>query len=200
MNFIARRSSMKRNLFLFFAAVLILTLQIPAGSFATSDTSEPLPLLQLIVPDNDSYRDYLGLKGQPGDTFTVEDIDADVLLIELFSMYCPFCQEEAPSVNKLYETMLSFSEAGFTVKIIGLGANNSEFEVDHFRSTYNVQFPLFADPDMNMYKSLGGKGTPGFIGCRKDENNKYSIVLRQSGGFYHVDEFFNELLRKSGYK
>ncbi len=166
---------------------------------SADETGEPLPNLTLKVPDNDAYRDYLGLKGQPGEDFTFEDIDADVLLIQLFSMYCPFCQEEAPNVNALHQAMLDFSQQDFKVKIIGLGANNSEFEIDHFRNTYDVKFPLFPDQDMSMYNTLGGKGTPGFIGSRKGDDNHYSIVLRQSGGFYQVEEFFNELLRKSGY-
>jgi thiol-disulfide isomerase/thioredoxin len=189
---------MKRQFSLFLTVALALFISLPTITFA-DETREPLPNLTLKVPNNETYRDYLGLKGQPGDDFTLEDIDADVLLIQLFSMYCPFCQEEAPNVNSLYQAMLDFSQQDFKVKIIGLGANNSDFEIDHYRNTYNVEFPLFPDQDMNMYNTLGGKGTPGFIGSRKGADNHYSIVLRQSGGFYQVEEFFNELLRKSGY-
>ena len=72
------------------------------------------------VPNSEEYRGYLGLKQNPGETFTLNDIDADVLLIELFSMYCPFCQEEAENVNALFETMYDFSKPEFSVKIIGL--------------------------------------------------------------------------------
>lgn len=183
------------------SAIILVTLlfSVPFTSFA-SESVEQLPDLQMVVPKNDQHREYLGLAGEPGDTFSLSDIEADVLLIELFSMYCPFCQDEAPAINNLYQAMVEFSKAGYTVKMIGIGANNSEFEVDHFRETYGVPFPLFADPEMKLYKALGGKGTPGFIGGKKGEDNMYTIILRQSGGFYHVDEFFNELLRKSGYK
>lgn len=190
---------MKHTSSLILLILLALCLLPPTIATAASGEKELLPSLTLVVPDNEEYRKYLGLTGAPGDTFTIEDIEADVLLIELFSMYCPFCQEEAPNVNALYEAMREFSKPDFTVKIIGLGANNSAFEVDHFRNTYDVRFPLFPDQDMHMYNALGGKGTPGFIGCRREANNQYSIILRQSGGFYHVEDFFNELLRKSGY-
>ncbi|WP_136809706.1 TlpA family protein disulfide reductase [Desulfosediminicola flagellatus] len=190
---------MKRNLLIPLIFVLVLIIQCPVFSTAASENKEPLPNLSLIVPENQEHRDYLGLQAEPGETFTFEDIKADVLLIQLFSMYCPFCQEEAPNVNELYKAMQEFSQPDFTVKIIGLGANNSAFEVDHFKNTYDVEFPLFPDPDMNMYKTLGGKGTPGFIGCKKDDKSQYSIVLRQSGGFNQVEEFLNDLLRKSGY-
>lgn len=156
-----------------------------------------LPNLTLTVPDNAEHRNYLGLKGEPGDSFTFNDIDADVLLIELFSMYCPFCQQEAPLVNKLYEAMNDISRPDLKVKIIGLGAKNSEFEVDHFRKTFQVNFPLFPDPELFLYNTLKGKGTPFFIGCKKNGDNSFTVVLRQAGGFHQSEDFLHELLKKS---
>ena len=160
-------------------------------------TTEKMPDLVLTVPDNEFYKSYLGLTGKAGETFSVEDVDADIIVIELFSMYCPFCQKEAPLVNELYEKMEVVSKSGPVVKIIGLGASNSQFEVDHFRDTYNVPYPLFPDKDMSMYKALTGAGTPGFIGCRLNNGQNATIVLRNSGGFYSSDEFLKELIDKS---
>ncbi len=164
-----------------------------AGS-GVSGEQEFLPTLELTIPENQEHRDYLGLKGNPGEIFTVQDIKSDILLIELFSMYCPFCQEEAPVINELYEMMQSLPADGPSVKIIGLGAGNSAFEVDHFRSTYDIEFPLFPDKDLSMYKALEGAGTPGFIGVKKDNGNKFVIVLRQSGGFHDKESFLEQLL------
>lgn len=159
---------------------------------------EKLPDYTLPVPADQGHRAYLGLASESGE-FTLSDIDADVLLIELFSMYCPYCQQEAPLINTLYDKMNSVTETGTAVKIIGLGANNSAFEVDHFRTTFDVQFPLFPDPDMTMYKGLKGAGTPGFIGSKKESDGSWTIVLRQSGGFYDPGDFLDELLEKSGH-
>lgn len=188
---------MKHNLFSIIASLLLLSLPITAQSESANST---LPDFVLTVPQSEEHRQYLGLTKEPGETFSIQEIDADILLIELFSMYCPFCQEEAPAVNILYHAMQDYSESGVSVKIIGLGANNSEFEVDHFRTTYDVKFPLFADKDMSMYNALEGKGTPGFVGCKKGQDDTFAIVLKQSGGFHHPDEFLLELLKKSGYK
>ncbi|MFV0436842.1 MAG: TlpA family protein disulfide reductase [Desulfopila sp.] len=160
---------------------------------------EKLPEIFLPLPDDLSQRSYLGLSETADSQFALGAIDADVLVIELFSMYCPFCQEEAENVNTLYELMENFSKPEFSVKMIGIGANNSAFEVEHFRNTYAVRFPLFPDPEMSMYNALGGKGTPGFIAYRKQEDGSWLIIHRQSGGFYNVEEFFKELLHKSGY-
>lgn len=182
--------------------MLTLCLFLPISSFGAEANTEktkpePLPQLQLIVPDNEFYQSYLGLRGKPGEPFTLEDIDADILLIELFSMYCPYCQKEAPLINELYEKMEELSDTGVIVKIIGFGASNSQFEVEHFRDTYNVPFPLFPDKNMAMYNALKGKGTPGFIGARLRGISEPTIVLRNAGGFYSSDDFLKDLVERA---
>ena len=167
------------------------------SAFAAAErTAEQLPEFELPVPGEENHRIYLGLDTSSG-TFSVTDIDADIVLIELFSMYCPFCQEEAPLINELFELMNDLPETGPSVKIIGIGASNSEFEVNHFRTTYNVQFPMFPDQDMAIYKALGGAGTPGFIGVRLSDGEGPLIVLRQSGGFYSKEDFLGQLIEFS---
>lgn len=176
----------------------LLMLQGAARSFA-GDDKELLPELEFKMPEDAAHMAYLGLGGTERERFTVQDIEADVLLIELFSMYCPYCQREAPNVNELYSKMKQLPESGPKVKIIGIGASNSQFEVDHFRDTYGVEFPLFPDKDMEQYKALKGAGTPGFIGVRLKKDASPVIVLRNSGGFYVVDDFLKELLTKAGF-
>ena len=175
-------------------AALLLVGLVSVNAFAEAErTAERLPEFELPLPADEAHRVYLGL-GSENTAFSVADIDADIVLIELFSMYCPFCQEEAPLVNELYELMNDLPQSGPRVKIIGIGASNSEFEVNHFRSTYQVQFPLFPDQDMAIYKALSGAGTPGFIGVRLSGAEPPTIVLRQSGGFYSKDDFLSQLI------
>ena len=44
-----------------------------------------LPPIELGIPQNPAHRQYLGLSGDK--TFTIPEIDAEVVLIEIFSMY-----------------------------------------------------------------------------------------------------------------
>ncbi len=163
------------------------------------EATDKLPKITLTVPDNQKYRDYLGLKSAAGEEFSIADIQTDILLIELFSMYCPYCQAEAPRVNELYLLAEKQQENGVTMKIIGLGASNTQFEVDYFKESFEVQFPLFPDKTLEHYKKLGGEGTPGFILCRFKEGQEPEIIMRQSGGFDDAGEFMNLLLQKAGY-
>ena len=45
-------------------------------------------------------QDYLGLK-QPG-AFTLKDIQAEYVLIEILNANCPHCMEQAAAMNRLY--------------------------------------------------------------------------------------------------
>ena len=184
---------------LFLVLSLFLPLNAPSVPAAEkSARAEPLPDLVLEVPENPRHKEYLGLTGKNGTDFSIRDIDADILLIELFSMYCPYCQKEAPAVNELYAKTREISKNGPVVKIIGLGVANSQFEVDHFRDTYKIAFPLFADEDKTMFRALAGEGTPTFIGCRLKDGERPVIVLRQNGGFTSSARFLQELIDKGG--
>ncbi len=181
---------------------LLMVLLVASFSFYPKqkvEAADTLPVITLTVPEEQKYRDYLGLKSAAGEEFSVADIDADILLIELFSMYCPYCQEEAPRVNELFSLAEKQEEKGIRIKLIGLGASNTQFEVDYFKETFEIQFPLFPDKTLEYYKKLGGEGTPGFILCQFQKGQEPKIIMRQSGGFDDAGEFMNLLLQKAGY-
>ena len=162
---------------------------------------ETLPDVSLQLPESEEYRNYLGIEGAPGDEFRLVDIDTDILLIELFSMYCPYCQAEAPLINKFYELATAREQKdGTRIKVIGLGASNTKFEVEFFKEKYEVPFPVFPDEDLSLYKKFKGEGTPGFIGVLYRQGGTPSIVLRQSGGFEEAEEFLALLLQRAGYQ
>lgn len=175
-----------------------LFLSVTTALSAESKDGSTLPELTLTAPENSEHLKYLGLSAQPGEQFKLTDIQADILVIELFSMYCPYCQKEAPLVNEFYELIRQREDKGVKVKIIGLGASNSQFEVEHFATTYEVSFPLFPDKDMSLYKALGGDGTPGFVGFKLKDSDPPVNVLRNSGGFYNAEDFYQDILQNSG--
>ncbi len=185
-----------------YVLTLLIVVLISSFSFfsqSSAEASEKLPVITLAAPEDQKYRDYLGIKAAAGEEFSVADIQTDVLLIELFSMYCPYCQAEAPRVNELFALAEQQKEKGVTMKIIGLGASNTQFEVDYFKESFEVQFPLFPDKTLKYYKKLGGEGTPGFILCRFKKGEAPEIIMRQSGGFEDAGEFLNILLQKAGH-
>ncbi|MFW5734395.1 MAG: TlpA family protein disulfide reductase, partial [Oceanidesulfovibrio sp.] len=123
------------------------------------DKSMELADIQL-PPAEQPGADYLGVTA--GEPFALSDINADFALIQVFSMYCPHCQREAPHMKALHEKLLASDHAD-SLKIIGLGVGNSAYEVDFFRDEYSLAFPLFPDPDYATYDHVGEVGTPFYV-------------------------------------
>jgi len=79
---------------------LLLTAEIVSASeIGPPQVGGVLPEIELLKPDNPVELKYLGLSG--GGFFKINQIKADVAIIEIFSMYCPYCQGEAPHINNL---------------------------------------------------------------------------------------------------
>jgi protein-disulfide isomerase len=89
-----------RKSIIFILLLFIVSFIFTGTSIAeTKSETELLPDITLTIPENTAHVQYLGLKGEPGTPFKISDIDADILMIELFSMYCPYCQKAAPNIN-----------------------------------------------------------------------------------------------------
>lgn len=191
---------MKKTTCLVVFVIHLLSAFIGTSIADTKTNVELLPDITLTVPENKVHAEYLGLKGEAGSSFKLSEIDADILFIELFSMYCPYCQKAAPKVNELYEKMEQLKRPDLKLVIIGIGASNTDLEVDTFRQGFDIPFPLFSDKDLSIYKTLAGAGTPTFIGCKKEGDDSTIIFFRKSGGFKDASGFLEDVLNRSGVK
>ena len=186
-----------RRCFILALVLFTMTSQTMAGQTASSKAPAlPLDLnFTLAPPQTDAHRQYLGLAGT--DRFTLDQVKADILVIEIFSMYCPFCQREAPRVNELYERLNAMTDT--PIRLIGIGAGNSDFETNYFKTTYKVEFPLFSDNDFLIHKKIGEKGTPFFIVIDPDAPDDKRILFTRQGAFEDLDAFVDQL-RNAGAK
>jgi peroxiredoxin len=157
-----------------------------------------LPEINLLVPEDPGARSYLGLSGE--EVFQIPQIKAEVVIIEIFSMYCPHCQREAPEINRLYSLIEEDPKLQSKIKLIGIGAGNSPFEVDVFRKTYKVSFPLFADEDFAIHKSLGEVRTPYFLAVKIEEDGGHEVFYSKLGGFGDAETFLQVMRKLSGPK
>lgn len=119
---------------------------------------KPLPQITLNLGDDSSAKQYLGVKNS--ETVLLSRIQAKLILIEVFSLYCPICHKQAPVANKIYKYIQQNPELSKDVRMIGIGAGNNQKEIGVFRDTFRVQFPLFADQDFIIHKKLGEPRTP----------------------------------------
>lgn len=180
--------------------ILFLSLVVFSGCAVTAAPSYPaegqaMPEFQLPVPKSQDLVDYLGLKA--GATFQLSDITAEIVVVEIFSMYCPYCQREAPIVNQFYELVEKNPEARKRIRMLGIGVSNSDYEVRVFQKQYEIPFPLIPDPDLMVHQKVGGVRTPHFFVLKSYPDGSRKLIYSQSGGFGDPEAFLNRLLQAS---
>ena len=149
----------------------------------------------LPAPSDPTARTYLGLTDQ--ERFTLGEIETRLLIVQIFSMYCPICQKEATDLNALYRRINADPQLKDQVKLIGIGAGNSDFEVNVFRDKYQIPFPLFSDPDFTLHQRIGAVRTPHFFGLIVDENDSFRLFYNRSGEIDDPERFLDTLITAS---
>ena len=200
-----RQSESREGTILFFLIATILLwcvsskAQTPPNSpvkiSPASDKKTPLPVFELPIPQNDIQKNYLGISGSG--KFMITQIKSPVIIIEVFSTYCPHCQNDAPLVNQLYLAIQDRPDLKEKIKIIGIGVNNGAYEVDLFRAKYKVPFPLFPDQDSAISQKLGVTATPTFIGAKNNRDETMEEFYFKSGEFHDVNSFLKEIIKLS---
>ena len=191
---------MKRILMSFVVMSVLSLILTPITSAANAPpaTGGVLPLINLPIPISPEEKDYLGLSGNG--PFKIPQIKAKVVITEIFSMYCPYCQKDAPRINELYQMIENNPELKTKIKLIGIGAGNSSYEVSVFKKTYAIPFPLFPDKDFVIHKAYGEVRTPYFIAVKINEDGTHQVIHSQLGNFQGPEPFLELILKASGLK
>lgn len=153
-----------------------------------------VPALELAAPDSPKAAKYLGVPEKK--PFALAQVDAPFVLLQVFSMYCPHCQREAPHIKAMFET-LQAKGVGKQLKVLGVGVGNSEYEAAFFRDKYAIPFPLLQDPQFAVYNATGSVGTPYYVLARREKKGLV-VLFTQEGAFDDAGKFLATLLEKTG--
>jgi peroxiredoxin len=186
---------MKKLIALAMISFLIVPAYVAMCAGSPPQPGGQLPDMQIAAPSEQADRNYLGLSGN-GSTCRVPEIKGRVVILEILSMYCPFCQKEAPAVNELYGAVEKDPKLKGKIKIVGIGAGNTPYEVEFFRKNYGIPFPISPDPDYSVYKQFGEVRTPYFIAVKINDNGSHEVIYSKLGSFGGADPFL-EILRKA---
>jgi peroxiredoxin len=191
---------MKCILILFTVTVLLISTLTLATLAANKppEKGEQLPVINLPIPENPQEKNYLGVSGSG--LFKIPQIKARIVIVEFFSMYCPICQKDAPGVNELYRLIEKNPDIKNKVKLIGIGAGNSPYEVEVYKKKYDVPFPLFPDKDFVIHQACGEVRTPYYMVVKMNEDGTHQIVHSQLGDYPGAEKFLELVLGVSGLK
>ncbi|HPC46945.1 MAG TPA: redoxin domain-containing protein [Deltaproteobacteria bacterium] len=187
---------MKRVL-AFFLAVASAVLAASPDARAGVPQGEVLETLVLSVPADAAERTYLGL-GREAGRFALSDVASDIVIVEIFSMYCPHCQRHAPKANELFELIEADPKLKGRVKLIGVGVGNSAFEVKFFKKKYKIPFPLFDDAGSLVLGRLPGIRTPTFFALKKTGKGRISAFFLEKGPHDDPKAFLSRVIDASG--
>ncbi|MGO8942505.1 MAG: peroxiredoxin family protein [Syntrophobacteraceae bacterium] len=161
---------------------------------ATPAEGEMFPNVKLPLPEEMHDRQYLKVAKGP---FLLSQIHSKVLIVQIFSMYCPHCQKEAPNVNELFNAIKARPKLKSRIKMLGIGAGNSSFEVNAFRDHYNIQFALVPDADLTVCNPLSPSGTPYFFVLWKKPGG-WQVVYSKAGTIGDPKAFLEMICAKTG--
>jgi len=106
-----------------------------------------------------------------GETFSLKDIKADLIVLEYLNKYCFSCQLQAPVMNRVFTTVGKDARLKEQVKFLGVAAGNNQREVDSFKAEKKVPFPIVPDPKFLAYEAIGDPGaTPFTLFLRKTDS------------------------------
>jgi thiol-disulfide isomerase/thioredoxin len=190
---------MKRNIIILIGVLVFLMM----GDFNLAAHLPPvkggvLPRIKLPIPKDPGEKSYLGLSGKG--FFRIPQIKAQVVLIEIFSLYCPQCQKIAPGIEELYRIIENHPDLKEKIKLIGIGAGNSFYEVEVFKKTYHTPFPLFPDNDFTIHKALGDVRSPYFIAIKINKNGTHEVIHSELDSFREAHSFLELIINASGLK
>jgi peroxiredoxin len=135
---------------------------------------DPFPEIALKTPSQAKDRTYLGISG--GDQFKIKDLKAEVILVEIFDVYCLPCQKQAPLYKQLFGLIQSNPAARDQIKMIGIATGNDEAEIKKFQDHFQVPYPIISDPKFILHEAVGGPPAPFSVIVRRDPGGKSALV------------------------
>jgi peroxiredoxin len=141
---------------------------------------------------SDAIAEYLGVPGRKATPMS--GIQAEALIVNIYSLYCPPCHREAGRLNALYRML---QQRGLPLRIIGIAPGNSDAEVESYRAKHSVPFPLFKDLDYDMHALTGRLPVPSFYIV--DLRGKMpKVALSKIGEVMDEEEFLSQALKALG--
>ena len=124
----------------------------------------------------------------------LRNVDADLIIVEFLSVYCPSCQMQAPVFNQLHFEVQKDSSLKARAKMMGIGVGNNGREVDYFREIKGIEFPVLPDPKFEIYERLvDSMRTPYTIMLRRDKDGELILVDSHMGLVESYEPYLDEV-------
>ncbi len=162
------------------------TIEVPA----CISEGKILPKITLLAPCSAQEKQYLGLNKL--ETFTLSQIQSKLIVLEVFSVYCPHCRKQAPKLNKIYKLVQDDSLLSNNVKMIGIASGAKQDNVDKWKAALHVPYPIFSDKEAIIWNKFGKPGIP----CTMLVDGKGKVLAIHLGVTEDEEHLFNQIKEK----
>ncbi|MEW6378249.1 MAG: TlpA disulfide reductase family protein [bacterium] len=181
---------------------LLVPALFPARGNLDADTrlraGKKIPAIPLLNTLTQEERRYLGLRRgffsfREESFFSLDDIQADYIVLEFLNRYCVSCLAQAPLLNTLYQKISRDSSLQGRIKFLAVGAGNNKRETQRFRAEKKVPFPIIPDPEFEAYEALGNPGGTPYLLILRQSPEGVLLAKSHLGLIQNADTLFAEL-------
>ena len=104
---------------------------------------DTFPEVLLNAPEDNNLKSYLGI-GEIKQ-FAVNDIKAELILVEIMNINCGSCQNQAPVYNRLFSLIEADSGIKDKFKMLAVAAGNPAKYVKQFTDYFKVPYPVIEE-------------------------------------------------------
>ena len=172
-------ASLASTAFIFFLHHEIAFSSSPNIAQAPPQLGDRLPKISFQIALTPEENKYLGLGEKKN--FSLDDIKTKLILIDFIGINCHFCIQSIPTMNEIYKAIEKDQSLRANIKMLAVAAGGTLTEVDYFKKSLGVLFPILADPEYEAHESVGEPRVPFLIFARKDRQSKWVVVNTKVG-------------------
>lgn len=169
----------------------LLLVPLSASAVRKIDMGQTFPNLSLPQPESSAHRAYLGLPA--AESFTLSQVRAKVILVEMLNVLCPHCQKQTLYYNQLFDMIEQDSDTRGKIRMLGVAVGNNQEQIDDFVDIYAVDFPIVSDGDFRLHTAIGGGPTPFSIYLRSDTGELPVVAGTHLGEDKDMEDLFTYL-------
>jgi len=185
------KKGMQRNMIIVLGVIFILGLISVRGD-ALIKPGDIFPGMSFDLSSNKKAQEYLGIKR--GKTIELSQINADLLIVEVMSVYCVSCMSQTAYDRDLFTMIEGNKRTAGKVKMIGIGAGNNLREVNKFVDEFEILYPVFPDFEFSRYNQIGQVRTPFKIFLSKKPDGKFHVIETEQGVREDVKQTFGMIV------
>ena len=146
-----------------------------------------LPEFQLEAPPSGKERAYLGIGA--AETFSINQLNCQLVLIEIVGVYCPQCHIQMPLFNKLFYRIKRDADMYKNSKMLAIAVGANPIEIAYFKEKHHIPYPVIKDPEFEIHKLLGEPRTPFIMLVSRDKK----VLFAHLGIIKDIDRFFLQI-------